>query len=108
MSWSRNCRLFYGERDRGAYLPVRDVAHAIINEIGYDGWISMELFNRVMERSDEGVVGELAARAMEGWRKMVVDLKMKVDPETMNKSNPISRKDRSEGVFEKEAEVARL
>ncbi|KAF1959630.1 xylose isomerase-like protein [Byssothecium circinans] len=79
MSWSRNCRLFYGEERYGAYLPVREVADAIINEIGYDGWVSMELFNRAMERRDEAVVEELAARAAEGWRKMVVDSRMQVE-----------------------------
>ena len=108
MSWSRNCRLFYGERNRGAYLPVRDVAHAIISEIGYSGWVSMELFNRVMERSDEAVVGELAARSMEGWRKLVVDLGMKVDPETMINRTLIPSQAQSEGVLETETEVARL
>lgn len=74
MSWSRNCRLFYGERERGAYLPVRDVAHAIINEIGYDGWVSMELFNRVMSSTDADVVEELAERAAASWDNLVSDL----------------------------------
>jgi len=79
MSWSRNCRLFYGESAHGAYLPVKDVAHAIINEIGYDGWVSMELFNRVMERKDYEVVEELAARAAVSWEKMVQDLHLEID-----------------------------
>ncbi|KAL5120389.1 hypothetical protein ACEQ8H_001679 [Pleosporales sp. CAS-2024a] len=74
MSWSRNCRLFYGESKLGAYLPVKDVTSAIINEIGYQGWVSMELFNRVMERTDAGVVEELAARAATSWVKLSHDL----------------------------------
>jgi 4-hydroxyphenylpyruvate dioxygenase len=76
MSWSRNCRLFYGESDRGAYLPVKDVAHVILNEIGFDGWVSMELFNRVMERTDHGVVEELAARAAMSWERLSHDLQL--------------------------------
>jgi 4-hydroxyphenylpyruvate dioxygenase len=76
MSWSRNCRLFYGESEKGAYLPVKDVAHAIFNEIGYDGWVSMELFNRVMERKDHGVVEELAARAGISWENLAHDLQL--------------------------------
>jgi 4-hydroxyphenylpyruvate dioxygenase len=76
MSWSRNCRLFYGETSRGAYLPVKDVVHAIINEIGFDGWVSMELFNRVMNREDSGVVEELAARAAAAWESMCCDLQL--------------------------------
>ncbi|KAF2855545.1 3-dehydroshikimate dehydratase [Plenodomus tracheiphilus IPT5] len=76
MSWSRNCRLFYGESDRGAYLPVKDVADAIITRIGFDGWVSMELFNRVMNRTDGEVVEELASRAAIAWERMVLDLQL--------------------------------
>ncbi|KAF1944398.1 3-dehydroshikimate dehydratase [Clathrospora elynae] len=76
MSWSRNCRLFYGETERGAYLPVKNVAHAIIKEIGFDGWVSMELFNRAMNREDHGVVEELARRAGNAWEKMRYDLQL--------------------------------
>lgn len=74
MSWSRNCRLFYGESNQGAYLPVRDVMHAIVNEIGFEGWISVELFNRVMEREDHDVVEELAIRAAVSWEKLLADM----------------------------------
>lgn len=82
MSWSRNCRLFYGEEDRGAYLPVRQVAEAILKEVGWEGWVSMELFNRDMERRDEAVVEELASRAGVSWVKLVRDLELKVDDVT--------------------------
>lgn len=76
MSWSRNCRLFYGEKEHGAYLPVRDVLQAILKDIGYDGWVSMELFNRAMERKDEEVVEELASRAGISWQRLVRDLNL--------------------------------
>lgn len=79
MSWSRNCRLFYGETEYGAYLPVKDVAHAIINEIGYDGWVSMELFNRVMARKDHEVLEELATRAEVSWERLVHDLELQTE-----------------------------
>jgi 4-hydroxyphenylpyruvate dioxygenase len=78
MSWSRNCRLFYGESAHGAYLPVRDVVHAILKDIGYEGWVSMELFNRVMNREDHGVVEELAERAAVSWKKLSHDLQLEV------------------------------
>jgi 4-hydroxyphenylpyruvate dioxygenase len=78
MSWSRNCRLFYGESERGAYLPVKDVAYAILKEIGYDGWVSMELFNRVMERKDHGIVEELAERAAISWKRLACDLNLDI------------------------------
>lgn len=76
MSWSRNCRLFYGETEHGAYLPVKDVAQAILNEIGYEGWVSMELFNRVMDNKNPGVVQELAFRAARSWDRLVSDLQL--------------------------------
>ncbi|KAI4652622.1 3-dehydroshikimate dehydratase [Alternaria viburni] len=76
MSWSRNCRLFYGETSRGAYLPVKDVTRAIIKDIGFEGWVSMELFNRVMNREDKGVVEELAQRAAAAWHAMCHDLQL--------------------------------
>ncbi|PSN66783.1 3-dehydroshikimate dehydratase [Corynespora cassiicola Philippines] len=100
MSWSRNCRLFYGESEYGAYLPVKDVAHAIINEIGYDGWVSMELFNRVMERKNPEVVEELASRAAKGWERLVKDLNLTVE------TRKVVRKDSGSGeVFGRPVEV---
>ena len=58
MSWSRNCRLFMCEEERGGYLPVLDVLRAICDEkegLGYKGWISMELFNRSLVKEDPNV-----------------------------------------------------
>lgn len=105
MSWSRNCRLFYGESEHGAYLPVKDVAHAIIKEIGYDGWVSMELFNRVMERKDHEVVEELATRAAISWERLVRDLQLDSDaPQDLSRSGKVEVK-RDSGV---EYEQARL
>jgi 4-hydroxyphenylpyruvate dioxygenase len=74
MSWSRNCRLFLCEEDRGGYLPVLDVLHAICDEkegLGYKGWISMELFNRSLTVEGSQVPIEHADRAMESWRKII-------------------------------------
>lgn len=106
MSWSRNCRLFYGETDYGAYLPVKDVAHAIIKEIGFDGWVSMELFNRAMDRKDVDVVEELASRAGESWRKLLVDLNMTAEAAELQKTSLLG-KDKA-GPSETEVRSARL
>ncbi|KAH8728527.1 3-dehydroshikimate dehydratase [Phaeosphaeriaceae sp. PMI808] len=98
MSWSRNCRLFYGEKDHGAYLPVKDVAHAILNEIGFDGWVSMELFNRAMERKDNGVVEELASRAAMSWDRMRRDLQLETNnPHDESRTKKVEAK-RDSGV----------
>lgn len=110
MSWSRNCRLFYGETDRGAYLPVRDVAHAIIKEIGFDGWVSMELFNRVMNSTDNAVVEELAGRAATSWKKMQHDLGLDVGA-AQRPLTPASLKQKERlkvEAFIQEVELARL
>ncbi|KAI9659956.1 MAG: 3-dehydroshikimate dehydratase [Bathelium mastoideum] len=80
MSWSRNCRLFYGEKEYGAYLPVQDVAVAIFHGLGFGGWVSLELFNRRMSDGDADVPEELARRGAKSWHRLVQDLKLKVEP----------------------------
>ncbi|KAJ5363448.1 uncharacterized protein N7496_009161 [Penicillium cataractarum] len=69
MSWSRNARTFMYENDRGAYLPAEDVAKAIVNGLGYKGYISMELFSRTMAETGEHVPVEHATRGMAAWKK---------------------------------------
>jgi 4-hydroxyphenylpyruvate dioxygenase len=79
MSWSRNCRLFYGERDRGAYLPVTEISRAIFQGLGFEGWVSMELFHRRMADTDAVVPKELASRGATAWSKLVRDMKLRVE-----------------------------
>lgn len=74
MSWSRNARLFYGEDTQGAYLPVRAILSAIVDELGYHGWISFEVFSRALFDTAPTVPATMAQRAMQSWRRMVVDL----------------------------------
>ncbi|KAG8631003.1 hypothetical protein KVT40_000143 [Elsinoe batatas] len=76
MSWSRNCRLFYGEEDRGAYLPVKEITKAIINGLGFQGWVSMELFNRSMSQPSPTVPQEHARRGMVSWSKIQKDTQL--------------------------------
>ncbi|KAL9087873.1 MAG: hypothetical protein Q9165_006435 [Trypethelium subeluteriae] len=73
MSWSRNCRLFYGEASLGAYLPIRRIVRAVLGDLGFRGWVSMELFNRDMACSDPTVPADHARRAFEAWNKIVED-----------------------------------
>ncbi|KAK4136264.1 xylose isomerase-like protein [Trichocladium antarcticum] len=79
MSWSRNCRLFYGEKDRGAYLPVMDVAWAFFHGIGFEGWVSLELFNRRMADKGPEVPEELAKRGAVSWARLAKDMMLLVD-----------------------------
>ncbi|KFY81628.1 hypothetical protein V500_11243 [Pseudogymnoascus sp. VKM F-4518 (FW-2643)] len=76
MSWSRNARLFPGEEDKGAYLPVLDVLRVITGQdgLGYDGWISSEIFSRTLVDPRPEVVKEHAQRAEISWRWMEREL----------------------------------
>ncbi|KAJ1323783.1 TIM barrel protein [Microdochium nivale] len=78
LSWSRACRLFYGETDRGAYLPILALSKAIFQGLGFEGWVSMELFNSRMADTDPSVPKELASRCATAWAKLARDVDVKV------------------------------
>ncbi|CAD0110201.1 unnamed protein product [Aureobasidium uvarum] len=71
MSWSRNARCFIYETDRNAYLPVERVARAIIEGLGYQGYVSMELFSRTLADAGPNVPQSHARRGIEAWEKFV-------------------------------------
>lgn len=73
MSWSRNCRLFYGEEDRGAYLPIKAILKAILVDLGFEGYVSAEMFNRSLTEADTSVPEEHARRVHQSWQKIVSD-----------------------------------
>jgi 4-hydroxyphenylpyruvate dioxygenase len=81
MNWSRNCRLFYGEQEMGAYLPILKISRAIFEGLGYDGWVSVELFHRCLADESPDMPEILARRAAVSWRKWVKDCRLedKVD-----------------------------
>ena len=79
LSWSRNCRLFYGEEDRGAYLPIRLICETIFHGLGFDGWVSMEYFNRDMAYTDPTIPEQLARRGAEAYDKLVQDLDLPIE-----------------------------
>lgn len=76
MSWSRNCRLFYGETARGAYLPVRQIMETIVHDVGFRGWVSMELFNRSMADPSPMTPSQHAERGAIAWAKLQQDLRL--------------------------------
>ncbi|KAH8176132.1 xylose isomerase-like TIM barrel domain-containing protein [Sarocladium implicatum] len=76
MNWSRNARLFMYEEDRGGYLPVEEVAKVLIHDMGFKGYVSMELFSRTMAEEGQHVPDEHAQRGMASWRKMVERLSL--------------------------------
>ncbi|KAL6862527.1 hypothetical protein ACO1O0_002761 [Amphichorda felina] len=79
MSWSRNCRLFYGEAQHGAYLPVQAILATLVQGLGYDGWLSFEVFNRRLADADAGVPEKMARRAAVAWEKMVREVPLRLE-----------------------------
>ncbi|PYH41773.1 sugar phosphate isomerase/epimerase family protein [Aspergillus saccharolyticus JOP 1030-1] len=73
LPWSRGYRLFPGERERGAYLPVELVAKAVL-QTGYQGPVSLEVFNRSLSETDEKVPREHAERGMKGLKWLLEEL----------------------------------
>ncbi|KAI8659993.1 hypothetical protein NCS56_01217900 [Fusarium sp. Ph1] len=70
MTWSRNGRLFAYEEDEGAYLPVESVLDAIINGLGYRGWVSLEAFSRELACEDSAIPALYAQRGLRSWQRM--------------------------------------
>ncbi|KAL4791761.1 xylose isomerase-like protein [Aspergillus venezuelensis] len=78
MNWSRNARLFPCEEERGGYLPVLEIARTFI-EIGYTGWVSLELFSRSCNDARFETVDEHAERGIRGWGRLVRALGVDVE-----------------------------
>ncbi|KAJ5747340.1 uncharacterized protein N7511_009036 [Penicillium nucicola] len=70
MNWSRNARCYMYEEDRGAYLPVEEIAKTLVFGLGYKGWISMELFSRTMAYEGKTVPDDHANRGIASWKKL--------------------------------------
>lgn len=85
MSWSRNARLFAFEEDRGGYLPILEVARAFF-DLGFEGWVSLELFSRTTADPNPNTPAEHARRGAQSWRKLVRYLGLKVDDTGANVS----------------------
>jgi 4-hydroxyphenylpyruvate dioxygenase len=71
MSWSRNARLFAFEE--GGYLPVKDIAQTVFS-MGYDGWVSMELFSRTTFDPNPNTPSWHAQRGITSWKKLVTEM----------------------------------
>ncbi|OQV00584.1 hypothetical protein CLAIMM_06063 [Cladophialophora immunda] len=71
-SWCRYGRLFPLERDRGAYLPIEDIARAWLKDSSgawTGGWVSMEIFHREMVREESGPE-HWAQRGRRSWEEL--------------------------------------
>lgn len=70
LPWSRNHRLYPMETHRGGYMPVELVVAAVL-ATGYQGPLSLEVFNESLNAEDDSVPYEHAQRGYSGLRKMV-------------------------------------
>ncbi|KAJ5910425.1 hypothetical protein N7504_005068 [Penicillium tannophilum] len=68
-SWSKHGRPFPYEHDLGAYLPMTEIVKAWIVDIGFKGWVSMEIFDRGM-KSKDSKPEVAAARGIESWKTL--------------------------------------
>ncbi|KAK8848446.1 xylose isomerase-like protein [Apiospora arundinis] len=71
MSWSRNARLFLCEPERGCYLPVVDVVRLLVEQLGWRGWLSYEVFSRTLADPSPETPATHAARAARSWQNLI-------------------------------------
>ncbi|KAJ5476110.1 hypothetical protein N7475_001839 [Penicillium sp. IBT 31633x] len=70
LPWSRGHRLYPLEQSRGAYMPVELVAAAVLGT-GYQGPISLEVFNTSLNEPGKLVPENHAFRGMNGLRLLL-------------------------------------
>jgi 4-hydroxyphenylpyruvate dioxygenase len=76
MSYSRNARCFPLEPQ--GYLPVAAVLSAVL-DVGYTGWVSMEVFSHTTQNDDEHCVASHAERAWFSWGMLCLELYLRED-----------------------------
>lgn len=68
-TWSRHARPFPLETEMGGYMPIPEVARSWIADKGFNGWVSLEVFDRRMR--EPAFQPETAARrGSYSWRKL--------------------------------------
>ncbi|KAL8946412.1 MAG: hypothetical protein Q9222_007191 [Ikaeria aurantiellina] len=95
MTWSRQARLFPLEEEMGAYLPVLEVLRSCVVDMGYRGWISLEVFNGSLFARDPRVPMLHAQRGMESWKKCRDALRYEV----MTKPGSVNHVELDNGPF---------
>jgi len=69
LSWSRNCRLFLCEPERGGFLPVLSILKAIL-DLGWTGYLAYEVFSRSLADSDHRTPALHAERGKRSWEQL--------------------------------------
>jgi 4-hydroxyphenylpyruvate dioxygenase len=98
LSWSRNCRLFLCESDRGGFLPVLSILKAIL-DLGWTGYLAYEVFSRSLADNDHRTPARHAERAKRSWQRLCDIAESKRDQRDQSKS-PARSKSPAAGGFE--------
>ncbi|KGO53812.1 hypothetical protein PEX1_057730 [Penicillium expansum] len=69
LSWSRNCRLFLCEPERGGFLPVLSILKTIL-DLGWTGYLAYEVFSRSLADSDHRTPALHAERGKKSWQQL--------------------------------------
>ncbi|KAF5861729.1 hypothetical protein ETB97_012606 [Aspergillus alliaceus] len=67
--WSRHARPFPLETQLGAYMPLQEVVKSWIADKGFNGWVSLETFDRRMRVAEFQSV-TAAQRGRQSWHKL--------------------------------------
>lgn len=67
--WSNEARPFPLETQFGAYMPVQEIAQAFLVGLGFQGWVSLETFDRRMRREESGPDVN-AKRGIRAWSNL--------------------------------------
>ena len=68
-TWSKWARPFPGETQLGGYYPVGEMVKSLIKDYGFNGWVSLEIFDRRM-RVKEYKIEDAADRAVASVQRM--------------------------------------
>jgi 4-hydroxyphenylpyruvate dioxygenase len=73
MQWSRNFRTFPCE-DGNCLAPLTETVRTWFDDLGWRGWVSMEVFNKSMESPSPDVPKLHAERGTTSWHKLLKEL----------------------------------
>merc|ERR1711939_234037 len=77
--WCSKGRCFPYQKSLGAYLPMTDIIRTWLIELGWSGWVSMEIFHSSMVQQDRGP-GFWAFHGRKSWDKIKVEMAKEVRP----------------------------
>ena len=71
MQWSRNGRVFPLEQESEGFMPAHEILRTLVFDMGYRGWVSMEMFHGSMAETGDDVPKRQAERGMKSWKKII-------------------------------------